>query len=472
MINNLTRSISFRLTVIFATTLSVCLLIAFIVTYFQVSFSLEKSSRAVISAKWREMSTVLEKSNVSGLQEFLESPLQSGRNALFLIRVVSGQGKTLFLKPSVQEEIFDFQKLFESSIYQSWRIGWSELQAPNDEDKFDILTDKVGRELILQVGTSSADRDDVLEKMSLNFGLAMAAFILVGVLLGTFYARSALAPVRNLSLAIQSIERGDLTQRVSVSGTQNELRDLGETFNRMINRIEELVKAMHESLDDLAHDIRTPLTRIRNVAESAIVTNDGVRALSALADCAENVGEISGLVDQLLDLSEAKAGVLKLRIEPTNIFELLSQVIDLYQFVAEEKQITLNLTVDRSLEWRLDRNRIKRALANLVDNALKFSPPDSSVDVVASKQGDDLICEVIDSGAGVANEDLPRIWDRLYRGDKSRSETGMGLGLAIVRAMVRAHRGAATAQNRVDRSGTIFRLAIPNQDLPTRSTLC
>lgn len=292
------------------------------------------------------------------------------------------------------------------------------------------------------------------------FLAASLFFIALSLVLGLVYAKGALAPVHRLTQTIQSIEKGDLSRRVPLFGAHDELRELGETFNRMIERIEKLVSAMRESLDDIAHDIRTPITRIRNVAESAILSESPEEARQALQDCAENMQEISTFVDQLLEIAEADSGALPLKLEQTDISRLLDEVCDLYQHVAEEKQIVLHKVAGPKLLWPLDQARFKRVLANLVDNAVKFSPSGTEISISTFSENSRLVVEIADQGPGITAEDMPRIWERLYRGDKSRSVKGAGLGLAVVRSIVLAHGGQVSVRA-ATQGGSTFRVALP-----------
>ena len=461
LIKPLRISISARLAIFFSLTFSVFVIGAFSFAYFEVYYSLEKASEDVISAKWREMAAVVGRSDVKELHSFLASDGNRLRNAHFMVRVLTGQGRTIFLKPSAQSETFEFEKMYEQFTNPAEMTGWHALQAVNDEDKFDILTGEVSPGIYLQVGKSSEDREHVIEKLGASLGVGALVLILFSGILGAWYARRSLAPIRELAKAIHSIEGGNLGQRVPVTGAEDELRELSLIFNRMVGRIERLILAMRESLDNVAHDIRTPLTRIRNVAEVALVKRDPLEAFVALEECAENVSEVSALLDQLMDISDANAGTLKLKVEELNVANLADELFDLYQFVAEEKSIEMVFEGSRELSWALDRRRFKQALANLLDNALKYSPKNSVVRIKARSNSSGLEIDVEDQGFGIPNEDQPRIWDRLFRSDRSRSTKGMGIGLSIVRSIAQAHGGKAILLHSSP-EGSAFRLSVPS----------
>ncbi len=461
------RSISLRLAILFCAFFSVCLVLAFTFTYFEVSYSLEKSSREVISAKWREIATVFSSKGQAGLNEFLSTEENRLRNSPFLVRVLTKNGETLFLKPAVQDGAFDFEKA-SNRLSQPEKIrGWHFLKAIDDEDRFDIFTEQISDGIFLQLGRSSEDREDILESIEFGFLTMAGLLVMVSAVFGFWYARRSLKPIHTLTETIQFIEAGDLKQRVLLANSQDELRDLGETFNRMIARMERLILGMRESLDNVAHDIQTPLTRIRVRAEGALLTNDPVAKTVALEECAENVAEISGLVAQLLDISEGEAGAMQLKLELVDVLALLRDVVEIYEFVAEESGVEVHIDVQDGLKWTVDRKRIKQVVGNLLDNAIKFSPSQTGIILSAAESENSLVISVEDQGIGISESELPRIWDRLFRGDKSRSTKGMGIGLALVRSIVLAHRGSVSADPKSE-GGTVFRVAIPRAALSTR----
>jgi signal transduction histidine kinase len=285
----------------------------------------------------------------------------------------------------------------------------------------------------------------------------------IGLAGGAILTSSALQPVRTLADTVRSILRTGRTEaRVPVEDTGDALGELSVLVNAMLDRIDAVLTGMRGALDNVAHDLRTPMTRLRGMAESALASEDPAALREALADCLEESDRVIEMLNTLMDISEAETGTMALRVERTNLADLIRQTIDLYEDLAEERGVRIDTETPDDLTLTVDHNRMRQVLANLVDNALKYTPKGGSVSIAAAEDGPDVVLAVADTGVGIPAAELPRIWDRLYRGDKSRSTRGLGLGLSLVRAIVRAHGGVVSVES-TPGEGSRFRLRFPSR---------
>jgi signal transduction histidine kinase len=277
--------------------------------------------------------------------------------------------------------------------------------------------------------------------------LGAGAAVVIGIAGGLLLTRSTLKPLRDLRDAVRRIlQTGQTDDRVPVYGTDDAVDELSGLFNAMLARITTLIHGMRNALDHVAHDLRTPMTRLRVTAESALATNDPAKYREALSDCLEESDRVLAMLTTLMDISEAETGTMKLRMSNVDVAELITEIAELYEDTAEDAGVTLATKVSPGLVVPADRDRLRQALANLVDNAIKYTPRGGR----------------IDNGAGISERDLPRIFDRLYRGDQSRTTRGIGLGLSLVKAYVEAQDGQVVVTSEPG-SGSTFEVRLPRR---------
>src|SRR6185436_10420528 len=314
---------------------------------------------------------------------------------------------------------------------------------------------------VLQVGKTSEARNQLLSNFRRALMLGAGAALLIGMAGGVFLTRSTLKPLRDLRDAVRRIlQTGQTDDRVPVYGTEDAVDELSGLFNAMLARITTLIHGMRNALDHVAHDLRTPMTRLRVTAESALATNDPARHREALSDCLEESERVLSMLTTLMDISEAETGTMKLNASQVELATVVGEVADLYEDAAEEAGVALRVSVPGQLTVNADHDRLRQSLANLVDNAIKYTPRDGRVEVSAGAEPGAVVMRVSDTGRGISEQDLPRIFDRLYRGDQSRATRGLGLGLSLVRAYVEAQGGTVTA-NSTPGAGATFTLRLP-----------
>ena len=317
-----------------------------------------------------------------------------------------------------------------------------------------------------RISTAAFEPADTFRRVFLWAIIPVTLLALVG---GAFFSYQAMKPVRDLAdTAGDIVETGELDRRVKIAEwRRGDLTQMAVLFNRMLDRNQALIRSMRESLDNTAHDLRTPMARLRATAETALAQPGNAGAAhDALADCLEESERVLTMLDTLMDIAEAESGVMKLDREPVNLTELVGQVTDLYELVAEEKQIRVVTALPEALPVLGDETRLQQVVANLVDNAIKYGKRGGIVHIEGGQEPGDpsnrslAVLRVSDDGIGIEQNDLERIWDRLYRGDRSRSQRGLGLGLSVVKAIVDAHGGEISVASQPG-TGSEFTVRLP-----------
>jgi len=278
----------------------------------------------------------------------------------------------------------------------------------------------------------------------------------IGLIGGTVMGRNLLRRVEQVNRTSERVMAGNLSDRVPLHGTSDEFDQLAANLNRMLDQIERLMTAMREVTDDVAHDLRTPLSRLRTRLERALADpSAGSGQDEAIRAAIEEADRLLATFNALLSIAELESGARHDRTEPLDLSEVARSAADLYEPVAEETGFVLAVVAEPGVKIRGNRHLLSQALANLLDNALKYAGS-GEIEIRVLHRHGQAILEVADRGPGIPKADRETVLDRFVRLEPSRTAAGNGLGLSLVRAIVRRHGGSLTLED--NRPGLRVRL--------------
>lgn len=294
----------------------------------------------------------------------------------------------------------------------------------------------------------------------LTLPIAVASSLAIGYVI----AGRVLAPIITITRKAEEISAENLSERLPIGENDDEFNQLATVFNQTFARIEDSFDRLRRFTADASHELRTPLAAIRSIGETAMHTpEEQLNSRETIGSILEESDRLRQLIDALLILSRADAGEIGAQREVTDLAELARETVDFLNVLAEEKHQSIKLTVQSEAIAKVDRASIRRAITNLLDNAIKYAPAESDIRIsIGVTAHDEAFVEIADSGGGIPEQDLPRVFDRFYRVDKGRSREvgGAGLGLSIAKWAVEINGGRIEVESKINQ-GSIFRVILP-----------
>jgi signal transduction histidine kinase len=463
------RSLNFRLAALFSALFIVFSLVLFGFTYVLLSSALGREQQEEMRARMLEFWALYHSYGLDLLNEEVFSERTSDRILpewrLYLIRVADKQNRTLFLYVPAHWRGYNTDELEE--IQPPQEGGLIRLGSKEDGGELEIASLRLHDGNVFQIGINIKKRTETLQRFRQIFLLVAIPLLVLGFLGGLIFSRRSLRPIHRLIQVTRSIiDTGKMDTRIPARGIGDELDELVLLFNRMLEKIETLIRAMREALDNVAHDLRTPMTRMVGKVQMTLQSHENTvdesqnPSREALQDCLEESEGILTMLNTLMDISEAETGVMRLEKQFVNISSLVEDITELYRYAAQEKDVNIKTSLPGELYVSLDVNRMRQVLANLLDNAIKYTAAGGIISIEVSCRENEAVVVVNDTGIGIPNGEIQYIWDRLYRGDRSRSKPGLGLGLSLVQAIVRAHMGSVSVASKVG-EGSQFTITLP-----------
>jgi len=465
--SNLFGTFAFRLTLWYAIFFILSLIIIFFVSYkILVADLVHIVDRELLAATDKIDQEFHQEGLDQAKLEIREGIEQEGANRVFY-RMLSAHLDIVETSDPIKWPCLNFPIMSQwASIAAGGQNSFHTLSPKDRPYKIRILTRAIDDgKYVVQMGKTMRDEEELAKVYSKVFLGSVFILLLCGIVLSWLEARRAMKGVGRITSTAWNISQGEIKHRVELGHEGEEIEDLAGTFNHMLDRIEQLMMGLKDVTNNIAHDLRTPLTRIRGLAESTLGHKDVEHYKESVGTIVEECDRLNQMINTMLEIAEVDAGLKKADQTSIDIVALAQQGCEIFQPVAQDKGINLEFKGPTHPVLVLaDASRFQRVIANLLDNAVKFTNPKGSIYLEIKETRNEAIILVKDTGIGIASKDQSRIFEKFYRVESSRSTPGHGLGLSFVKSMV-ASMGGNIAVDSVLNNGTAFIINIPLKSL-------
>lgn len=460
------NTLAFRLTAWYVLAGLALVVLATASLYSVLVTELQKSTDLFLADKINVLRTMLRDrpDDWEALREEIELESAARRYQHFYIRLLDDKNASLLTTPEMADQL-DLAQVATLTHHKEH----AEVMRGKNGESFVVMSaativgDSIRTDTV-QIAIDVSQEEALLARYRHRFWTILLGTLAIFPLVGYQIARRGIRPVGEVATTARRISSSNLHERIRPEGYPAELASLAETFNTMLDGLEESFDRISRFSADIAHDLRTPVNNIRGEAEVALARARTVEEYrDVLGSCVEEAVRLSDLIGDLLFLARAESPLANLHRENINVGDLLSGIREYYEAPAADRGVSLSTRVpDEPVMAELDRTLLQRAVGNLVSNALAHTPPGKSVVLAASTESAEVRIEVSDAGMGIPPEALTRVFDRFFRVDESRSQSsgGTGLGLAIVQSIMLLHGGNVEIASRVGQ-GTQVTLRIP-----------
>ena len=457
------HSLAFRLTLWYAGIFSLSACIAFVFFYILMTSMFRDQTDRDLYRQAGIFSTIMATDGVEAVKRFAALESQASGEKKIFYRLFYPTGISFSSSNmSYWQDIGVTRANIEQAMQGTSQI-YETLTIPNRSEQVRILYSNIGFGVILQLGQSLENVARFVEAFRKIIIATLVMLVLLSTGFGWFLARRAVSGVQVVTRTARSISAGTLEERVPVHTRGDEIDQLATTFNAMLDRIQDLVEGIREISDNVAHDLKSPITRIRGAAEIALTTGNSIEEFEQMAGSTiEDCDRLLDMINTMLMISQTEAGVSEISRADVDMARIVNDACDLFQPIATDKGVGLYCDKNESRILKGDVSLLQRMVANLVDNAIKYTPEDGRVEAsIHTNEEQEMNLEVVDTGVGISEQDLPHIFERFYRCDPSRSTTGAGLGLSLAQAIALAHQGKIDVESELGQ-GSRFRVVLPH----------
>jgi signal transduction histidine kinase len=457
-IHNFKNSLLFRLTILYAVAFTLLSGIGFLIFYYRIYSVTMEHMDVELQHETEKYTALMKAAGLEGVRSAIVEEAESEDPKEDFYRLFNFKGDILTTTDMSSWGAVARQNIFLHLQNEGLTYKIQTITIAARDDKARMITAIVGPDTVLQIGESLEEVDEYLDIFLQLFSILIICLIIVSTIIGWLLARRATIDMAEVTETAEEISNGAYDRRVQIKGRFKEIERLSATFNKMLDRIQGLLNSMKEINDNIAHDLRSPLARIRGIAEMNLLKEKSIGDYKEMAaSTIEECDTLIGMINTMLDITEAEAGVNVVIAEEFELVALIREACELFGPIAEEKKVVLKTDLPESLTFNSDRKKMQRIVTNLLENAIKYTPENGTVTVSAAVQDGEIRIDFTDTGMGISETDLPHVFERFYRCDRSRSQGGVGLGLSLVKAYAESINGAIRVESTLNQ-GSLFAL--------------
>jgi signal transduction histidine kinase len=436
-------------------------MISFISFFFLAKTRMGKKAEKEVLAYVDECTSIFQSEGLEGLhKDFLRETHASGAGNISL-SVLNSKGLILITSDLPKWQNFAVKADMLNLALDLNKPVMDVVTVPGFKNKVIVVYARLSPDKILRIAHLLRRDEIFLYDLQKTLIVVMAITLVTVVIVGWFMLQHVIRRVVVVTNTALSIKGSSLSKRVPVSGLMDEIDRLAQAFNNMLDKIESLVKSQQEITDNVAHDLRIPLTRIRLIAESLLTARDEkTDSQESVSMIIEESDRLLEMINTMLEIKSIEMGIAVWDLTDVDIAEVAKQACEFFQLAAEDKGLTLKLNQVISFVVKADLRCLQRAFSNLIDNAVKYTPPAGNIEITMRAVNHEIAVEISDTGIGMTPDALPRIFERFYRGDKSRNVSGLGLGLSLAETIIKAHGGRIKVESTVGK-GSTFTVFLP-----------
>ncbi|MGC9120443.1 MAG: ATP-binding protein [Sulfurihydrogenibium sp.] len=450
--------ITIKIIILYSFTLLVSLVISFFMVYSFFEIYLENKTKDELINKAKTYKILFRQEGIHGLRNQIIKEAEIINNVELFFKIYDKKGEIVL---NTNTGIHTKDLVINLENYEKLKPDNYTLTTI---DYFDVIVYKLSNRYILVIGKSKFENNKLLNRLMDIFYQAGVIVFFLSLIGGILITNSITKKIKNISNTAKDISTSmKLDSRVPITGTKDELDDLALLINNLLDRIEQLVKTLKETTESIAHDLKTPIARIRSATENLLMKNNLSKECSnLLVNIIEETDSLTQMIEDLLTLSKLESGTFQLQKEKVNLSNIVKKLYNLFKDYAAIKSVDLRLKIQDEIYIYANEKYISRAIANLIDNAIKFNKENGYVNIELYQEEQGVILKIEDSGIGIPEDKLEKIFEKFYRVDESRGVySGSGLGLSLVKAILLQHDASINVISK-EGEGTTVIITFPN----------